>query len=486
VAIFAAYLTALIYARNSVPDGINNDVAEEALRGLYLVLGHHFEVVTFAVGNSAETFYLYLVGAAAALIGTSTLAIQLVSWIFGLACIWLTAKVASRVIDGMPEWIPLLVAASSLWLFHYARSGLRAICSPFFLALFALLLDRAERQAGNARAALLCGAVLGLSIYGYTSDRALAIAFAGYAIYRLIRESQPRGPLLRRYGLIAAGALIASIPNLVFFMQRPSDFLSRGNYVLRGSLAERMSNVVWSVLFPFHLADPYREFAAAGFQSDGVSAGFAGAGFNPVPLIFAAAFAYGLWRARGILAGYVPSFLIAAWAVVIVSVGLAGPSLTRLLILFPFYTAFAAAGFAFVIRDWPWSRIPAALLILAVGIASGFAYFSSGVVSQYYAGPATAVGEEASQIAQSGSRVVCVVSGEAGVVRYLTYRDQPRVKIVEFYNRPPNPAEIPFDELRGGVLLLERTPQFADFATRFPATWVTHEPRYDRITLPAN
>src|ERR1035438_7063510 len=89
VAIFAAYLAALIYARNSVPDGINNDVAEEALRGLYLVLGHHFEVVTFAVGNSAETLYLYLVGAAAALVGTGTLAIQLVSWAFGMACIWL-------------------------------------------------------------------------------------------------------------------------------------------------------------------------------------------------------------------------------------------------------------------------------------------------------------------------------------------------------------------------------------------------------------
>jgi len=46
---------------------MNNDVAEEALRGLYLVEGRHIEPMTFAVGNSAETLYLYLVGAAAQL-----------------------------------------------------------------------------------------------------------------------------------------------------------------------------------------------------------------------------------------------------------------------------------------------------------------------------------------------------------------------------------------------------------------------------------
>ena len=89
VAIFAAYLAALIYARDRIPAGLHNDVAEEALRGLYLVEGRHFEVMTFSVGNSAETLYLYLVGVAAQLLGPTTLAIQLPSWAFALACIWL-------------------------------------------------------------------------------------------------------------------------------------------------------------------------------------------------------------------------------------------------------------------------------------------------------------------------------------------------------------------------------------------------------------
>jgi hypothetical protein len=62
-AIFAAYAAALLYAQGRTPPGLNNDVAEEALRAVYLVQGHHFEVITFAVGNSPETLYLYLVGA---------------------------------------------------------------------------------------------------------------------------------------------------------------------------------------------------------------------------------------------------------------------------------------------------------------------------------------------------------------------------------------------------------------------------------------
>ena len=60
-AIFAAYAAALLYAQGRTPPGLNNNVAEEALRAIYLVQGHHFEVIAFAVGRSAETLYLYLV-----------------------------------------------------------------------------------------------------------------------------------------------------------------------------------------------------------------------------------------------------------------------------------------------------------------------------------------------------------------------------------------------------------------------------------------
>jgi hypothetical protein len=161
-----------------------------------------------------------------------------------LACIWLIWKLVERIADSIPPWIPVLTAACSLWLFHYARSGLRAICSPFFLAAFTLLLDRAERRPNDRAAGLLCGAVLGLSIYGYTSNRALAIAFVGYAAFRLIRQWKTEVRLARLYSTIALGALVVSIPNLLFFLRQPRDFLFRGSYVLRGGMSDWAVNTM--------------------------------------------------------------------------------------------------------------------------------------------------------------------------------------------------------------------------------------------------
>src|SRR5690349_14003728 len=84
-ALFAIYVLFLIYRHDRVPAGLNNDAAEEALRGIYLVAGRHFEVMTLMLGHSAETLYLYLMGGMAQLLGPTTISIQLTSWIFALA-----------------------------------------------------------------------------------------------------------------------------------------------------------------------------------------------------------------------------------------------------------------------------------------------------------------------------------------------------------------------------------------------------------------
>ena len=340
--ILIAYAGALLYRSDRVPAGLNNDVAEEALRGIYLVAGHHFEVMTFAIGNSAETLYLYLMGAATQVLGPTTFAIHLLSWIFALACIWLIWKLVERITDTVPGWVPLLTAACSIWLFHYARTGLRAISAPFFLCAFALLLDRVERRPEDRTAGLVCGAILGLSIYGYTSARVLPIAFVLYVLYRVVRESGSKGALLRRYGAIAAGAFVVSIPNLIFFLRQPAAFLSRGSYVLRGSGSARAVNVIWTALFPIHYPDVYRSILGIDYHFDGVSAGLTAAGLNPVHLIFAAALVFGLYEGRRYFDRPVVVFLLAAWVTSVATLGIAGPSLTRLLVILPVILVFAS------------------------------------------------------------------------------------------------------------------------------------------------
>ena len=179
-----------------------------------------------SIRNSAEALYLYLVGLAAHVLGPGTLAIQVVGWAFGLAIVGLIGS--SWALVPPSHRVPLLTAACSLWLFHYARNGLR-LSPPLFLAAFALLLDRAERRSTALGAPLLAGIVLGLSIYGYTSARALPLAFLAYAAYRIVRRAAPRPELLRRYGTVLAGAFVISVPNLLFFLRHPKEFLTRGD-----------------------------------------------------------------------------------------------------------------------------------------------------------------------------------------------------------------------------------------------------------------
>jgi hypothetical protein len=486
VAIFAAYAAMLLYAHGRTPPGLNNDVAEEALRSVYLVAGHHFEVITFSVGNSAETLYLYLVGGMIQLFGRTILPIQIVGWIFALACIWLVWKLVERVTDTVPAWVPVLAAASSIWLFHYAMAGLRTIAAPVFLGAFALLLDRVERGA-DRKIALLSGAVLGLGIYAYTSARLLAIAFLLYAAYRLFRDWRGKAALLRRYGTIVAGAFVVSIPNVIFFFERPGDFLFRGSYIFRGTVGDRMLNMILTVLTPFYYPESFLRSRRLFFDRDAVSDALTFYGFNPVHPVLAIALLVGLTQVKRWFAQPIVTYLVAVWLTVVLALGFAGPSLTRLLILLPVYLVFAALGIGFVIEKRPALWIPVLLVMLLIGILDSYQYTSgysphSAEYSFYFNPAATAIGETAHSLGSQGKRVLSVVSRDASVVKYLAGEPAANQRITEFFYRPFDPAQLPLDEFRPDVLLIENTPAFQPFTSRLPPDLVlAHTEHYYEV-----
>jgi Dolichyl-phosphate-mannose-protein mannosyltransferase len=474
--IFGAYIAALAYAHGRVPPGLNNDVAEEALRGIYLVQGKHFEVLTLAIGNSAETLYLYVLGFATQLFGTTALAIQIASSLAALALVWLVWKLVARVQDGTPAWMPVLLASCSIWLFHYACSGLRAISAPVFTALFALLLDRVERQPPDRRSQLICGGVLGLSIYAYTSTRVLPIAFVAYAVFRLIATRNGRITSLRRYAAVAAGAFLVSIPNLIFAIHQPREFLSRGNYVFLGSFADRVANTIWTILLPFYYPDSYRHVHGKGFDFDGVGAGLTSTGQSPIHIVYAIGLAIGLWQIKRWIGQPVIVFLIAVWITAVLSLGIAGPSPTRMLILLPGYLVFAALGFGWLVTSRPTLTIPVLLLILWAGIGDGYWYLAGkGRTPEYslcFNPAATAIGETAASMSAQGQRVLSIVSRDANVVNYLTHDVADRTKTVEFYGRPIEPSQIPLDQFHPNALLIENNAAFNAFTAQFPREWL--------------
>ncbi len=483
------YLSALVWWRDSVPDGLNNDAVEEALRGLYLVGERKFEVMTFVIGHSAETLYLYLVGLAATWLGPTTLAIQLPSWAFALATIWLLCLAARRLEAALPLWVPLLLGVSSVWLFHYARSGLRAISSAFFFLLFGLLLERAERLKEERWTALLAGAALGLSLYAYTSCRLLPLIFLFYAGLRLALERQARRALLGCYGKVIVGGLMVSIPNLLFLLSHPQEFFARGNYSMPQEISVIALGPFWSFLIPFYF--PYHltsEFYQIVYATDSVSNGLVIAGLNPVHPIVAVAFLAGLiqacrvWRKPGAL------FLLIAWLVETMALGIAGPSLTRFLMLLPVYLLLASLGIAEGLRRWPRARaLFIVLLLLALG-THAYRYFTvveSSLYSKFYASMfATPMGKRAAALAAENQRVICVVSKDANIIRYLTHMRASNVRVTEFYFRPLVAKEIPLAEFKPTILLIEKNRAFADFTATLRGNSLTQNERFVEIALP--
>ena len=444
--ILPAYLAALAYRHDTVPAGLCNDAAEEALRGGILLAQHRLEPITGVLGNSAETLYLYLIGFSTRLFGPTTLAVQLVSWAFAVGVVAMTVAVVRRLDPEVSPIAPLAIASTSVWLFHYARAGLRAISAPLFLLLFVFFALRAEERR---RDAILAGAFLGLGVYGYTAFRAVALAGATWVVWRAVRTRtwKPAAAVL-------LAALAVSLPNLVLLVEDPRGFLLRGSYVAKGG---ELQNVGATALLPFVYPAQYRDVNGPHHFFDGVSAGLTRAGIHPVHPVVAVFFLAGLYIGLRRRTG---GLLLLCGACTVLLVGTAGPSLTRMLVALPVVLVLASLAAA---RLPGWALATAVLVVGATHAHAYFVRFASNPAAQFNFSPAaTPIGQRAAVLERNGARVLCVVSKDANVVRFLA----PEAAVAEFYFRPYDPRGLP--DVDPDVLLVEGDPRFAAVAEAFP------------------
>ena len=470
-----------LYRYRTVPDGLVNDSAEEALRGLLLVEQRRLEVITFVLGNSAETLWLYVLGMSATIIGPSVLAVVLPSALAAAAVVLLVALTVESLDSGVPPWIPVVLAAGSPWLLHYARSGFRAIAAPLFLAATAYLLARAARTPARLGGFVASGAAAGLSVYAYTACRILPLALALTFAVLIARDRE----WLRRAAAAAAGFAAVSIPNLVFLCAHPREFFGRGSYVFVGSLADRAANFAAVLLLPFHYLDRYRFVAGPGgsFDTDGTSATLTAGGLEPVPALVGIFFALGLVLALKNRRDPATIFLALTLVLSGLLLGPAGPSLTRFLLAVPALVIFASFGVATLART-PLTRAAGAAILIAIGAHALTSYFrilgSGGKDAAPFAGSAaTAMGERARATFANGP-VLCIVTESANVVRYLAHGTP--VTVVEFYQRPFDPREArPARDVR--TLFVEANPRLDAWR---PEGWAeaSRDSRF-RILVPA-
>jgi hypothetical protein len=457
----AAYLGLHALAAGRVPPGVAADPVIEALRGLRLVLLRRFEVLTVAIGPSAETLWLYVTGASVAALGPTRTALLVPSILAATATLVLVAALLRRIRPELPIGIALLVPASSLWLFHSGEVGLRASAAPLVLLGACFLLDdRAERDVADRPFA--AGALLGLGIYAYSACRLLPIVWVLHFALRWRRTPAARPALRREAKRLLLGFTLVSIPNLLFLLRAPGLLLDRGYYVSRGTLLDKLGNVLATFLLPFIYPDRYRVWIGPGHVFDVTGVALTASGLDPFDLVAGPLAVLGLlaWR-RGKEPASL-SFLFVTWAAGGVLLGLYGPSLTRLLILLPAWLVFAALGCNALLARAPRLKVPlGALLVLSLCLQARawvYTFGRSDSAASYFHEAATAMAERARDLTTEGKRVIVVSRTGRDVFKYFCWQHIEHVFHAAMPEGTPRGDDVPLAGFAADVVLVEHTP----------------------------
>jgi hypothetical protein len=466
----AAYLALHALAAGRVPPGVSGDPVIEALRGLRLVLLRRFEVLTVSIGPSAETLWLYVTGASVAALGPTRTALLVPSILAASAVLVLVVLLLRRVRPELPLAVAVFVPASSIWLFHSGQIGLRASAAPLvFLGTCFLLDDRVERDVADRPFA--AGALLGLGIYAYSACRLLPVAWALHFAARWFRRREARPALRREARRLFAGFTLVSIPNLLLLFRAPGLLLDRGYYVSRGTLLDKLANVLATFLLPLGYPDRYRVWKGPGHVFDVTGVALTASGLDPIDCVAGPLALLGLlaWR-RGKESAAL-SFLLTTWVAGSVLLGLYGPSLTRLLILLPAWLVFTALGCDALLARAPRLRVPlAAFLALWLALqarAYVMTFGRSESAAWQFNEAVTEMAERARDLTAEGRRVIVVSRTGRDVFKYFCWQRIEQVYYVATPEGAPRRDDVPLTEFAPDVVLVEHTPALDAWGNAF-------------------
>lgn len=362
-----------LYRIDLVPPGLNNDEAINALEIRDIQDGRPFATLTKR-GLNRETMFHYLgafafrcteieinlLKAMPAVFGLTqkVVADPMMTLIFPLRSVAIAAGTLTLLALYLFArdrfgWLVALLATAFLavspWHIHYSRVGERAVLAPLFaIATVGFFLKALE--SGRTRDHLAWGASLGLGLWSYTSFRAVPIAMLAFALLRgrlgwgAGRKDDPRA---RRALLIATGLAGALLIVLMLLSGLgPLGFLTRGSYAtLIVPKANFALNLLSSGLMAHYVPQRYAVIQSEAFISDGMSPVFGLIGLPPETTVVAAlsllGLAYAIWRALR-RQDATTALIVLCFLTLVLTVGLAGPSLTRMLVNVPWLCLFAA------------------------------------------------------------------------------------------------------------------------------------------------
>ncbi|HEY8742440.1 MAG TPA: glycosyltransferase family 39 protein, partial [Chloroflexota bacterium] len=206
----------------TIPVGLHYDEAWSGIDAATVTWTHH--PVFFADSNGMEPLYLYLQTISILLFGRTAFALRVVSAVIGT----LTVPALYLLVRRLGGWRLALFAAGVLavtyWHVHVSRLGYRAISLPPIECLAWWSLWNGAQQR-DWRWLAAGGALVGVSLYTYSTARVFPLAVTLWFLWLAVRQRDWRD--LTRLVLVGTAALLVFSPLGWYFLQHPDEFLAR-------------------------------------------------------------------------------------------------------------------------------------------------------------------------------------------------------------------------------------------------------------------
>lgn len=248
--LFAVALGVRAYDLHEIPPGLWLDEAANGLDVLEINQGHY--ALFFPRNNGREPLFLYLQALLVHWLGATPYALRLAAALVGAATVpalyWLARALFAEPplrSSGIALWSALFLTFS-YWHIALSRIGLRAIMLPLLTALAFTFFWRAWRKVTQSGPwpwadLLLCGLLVGGTLYTYTAGRFVPILVALTVFIGLLSVKptgapwpgqsaspwRPRRRLLLALGVIGLTALVVFAPLGVYFWHHPAAFVGR-------------------------------------------------------------------------------------------------------------------------------------------------------------------------------------------------------------------------------------------------------------------
>jgi dolichyl-phosphate-mannose-protein mannosyltransferase len=464
----------------SIPWGLNNDEGIEGLIACRFLAGERITPFS-SIGVSRETLYHLLLTPLFAFAGPSIASLRMLSFLCGMSAVALMYFLGKELFSRRAGLFGAFLLAVSPWHILYSRTGLRNILLPVLLLGSLWAFTRALRDRKPLLFALT-GILLAAGMYSYTSFRVVPPALLLWTVVR--RRFLKAAPLTWREVGLAGGTFSAlMVPQILVLVADPVSFLARGGYVLYQTPdASMLDNVLSTFMMPVYYPARFGVMQSRWFFSDGVSLVYAAVGRTPESLISAALMALGFVlagvrfirkRAEG------EGLVLFLFILTVLTVGLAGPSLTRLTGNLPLLCLMAALYLEEILRRCrglvpPWVGSTVAGLLLVGAAAMGFEqYFlragSSPKAMFYFGAPQTTMGLYAASRTPDHP-VIVLYTEEPEALEFLTFSRR------ELVSLQSDPQKLDWNRVRGSKgrqeFVLENhrrfLPVFSELAKEFP------------------